>query len=373
MAHLIDISASPVSATMFLLLVVCCSQAMGDLLHITHAPGYMKFVQHPIKDLPASDIPKMISHSLGLPSGEMSWNGMLQGSLFKRPKANVIVTLVGHDDMDKTPLNPKSLAKYIVHNDVPFVDIEQVTHNFKRTLFGSTPLMVELLADNANIDVKSWHEIFKKLPSTRQKLNDRLLENNSVLNQFDIGTLNISHSADAALLEELQMIRNIMEKLKSNPGYLKSKTPDFYSFTISGLKDVAQHHGGESSQVASATKLLNEFIDKMTSEFRQLYKDGVMVEVLVTKPIHGVLVRKARSLMEADTQNTATVSQVSAWKKANIAASYGDEYPAIFNIILWGMIILAVALFIISHGIWNMDPGRDSVIYRMTSQRLKKE
>lgn len=359
--------------TAMLLLLLCSSQVMGDLLHITHAPGYVKFLEKPTQDLPASDIPKMISHSLGLSSSEMNWNGMLQGSLFKRPKANVIVTVVGHDEMDETPLKPKSIAKYPVHNDVPFVDIEQVTNNFQRTLFGSTPLMVELLADNTNIDVKSEHEIFKKLPSTRQKLNELLLKDNSVLKHFDIGTMNVSHSADVALLEELQMIRNIMDKLKSNPGYLKTKTPDFYSFTISGLKDVAQQHGSQSSQVASATKLLNDFIDKMTTEFRQLYKDGVMVEVLVTKPIHGVLVRKARSLMQAVTQSPVTPTPSSPVRKLNIAVSYSEEYPAIFNIILWGMIVLAVSLFIICHGIWNMDPGRDSVIYRMTSQRLKKE
>lgn len=67
-----------------------------------------------------------------------------------------------------------------------------------------------------NIDVKSEHEIFKKLPSTRQKLNELLLKDNSVLKHFDIGTMNVSHSADVALLEELQMIRNIMDKVSGH-------------------------------------------------------------------------------------------------------------------------------------------------------------
>ena len=57
----------------------------------------------------------------------------------------------------------------------------------------------------------------------------------------------------------------------------------------------------------------------------------------------------------------------------NLAQDYGELYPVMFNIILWMMILMAIAFFAVCYGIWNMDPGRDSIIYRMTTTRLKKD
>ncbi len=60
-------------------------------------------------------------------------------------------------------------------------------------------------------------------------------------------------------------------------------------------------------------------------------------------------------------------------KKYNLADPVDPNYPVIFNIILWMSILIAVSVLAVSCGLWNMDPGRDSIIYRMTSQRIKKE
>merc|ERR1712062_433201 len=60
-------------------------------------------------------------------------------------------------------------------------------------------------------------------------------------------------------------------------------------------------------------------------------------------------------------------------KKYNTADSYSQDFPAIFNIILFITLVLIFASFGISYCMWFMDPGRDSIIYRMTSQRMKKD
>jgi renin receptor len=57
----------------------------------------------------------------------------------------------------------------------------------------------------------------------------------------------------------------------------------------------------------------------------------------------------------------------------NLAEFYSDQYPAMFNIIFWTSLILGVAVFSIAYSMWSMDPGLDTVIYRMTSQRIKKD
>lgn len=44
-----------------------------------------------------------------------------------------------------------------------------------------------------------------------------------------------------------------------------------------------------------------------------------------------------------------------------------------FNLLFWTSLILAIAVAGISIAMCSMDPGLDTVIYRMTSQRIKKD
>lgn len=60
-------------------------------------------------------------------------------------------------------------------------------------------------------------------------------------------------------------------------------------------------------------------------------------------------------------------------KMLNVASDYGEDFPAIFNIILWTMVVLGLTVYGISWGMWNMDPGKDSIIYRMTAQRQRRD
>lgn len=57
----------------------------------------------------------------------------------------------------------------------------------------------------------------------------------------------------------------------------------------------------------------------------------------------------------------------------NLATQYTSDYPAIFNIVLWLSIILLLAVLATSVAMATMDPGRDSIIYRMTNPRMKKD
>lgn len=57
----------------------------------------------------------------------------------------------------------------------------------------------------------------------------------------------------------------------------------------------------------------------------------------------------------------------------NLAKEYNESYPVVFNIILWFGVVMFFSLLAICLAIGNMDPGRDSIIYRMTSTRIKKE
>ncbi|XP_055315626.1 ATPase H(+)-transporting accessory protein 2 [Sitodiplosis mosellana] len=57
----------------------------------------------------------------------------------------------------------------------------------------------------------------------------------------------------------------------------------------------------------------------------------------------------------------------------NLAESYSEDFPVIFNIILWFGVLIVFSMMAIVVAIATMDPGRDSIIYRMTSTRIKKD
>lgn len=205
--------------------------------------------------------------------------------------------------------------------------------------------------------------IFRKLPDTMRKMADRLLDSDSVQQRHTTGTLNSSRPSDLKLMGELQLIQDVINTVSNSPDMLKSKSPDLFSFTITGLNDIVKKHGGKSPQADDAQRLISDFITKMTDDFRKLYKDNVVVEVLTVNPGLGIYVRKTRSLMAVDDSNV----------NINLSKDYDENYPAIFNIILWLMIVMFVVIFGVSYGMWNIDPGRDSIIYRMTTTRLKKD
>jgi len=155
--------------------------------------------------------------------------------------------------------------------------------------------------------------------------------------------------------------------LKAESPLLKSHAPDFLHFSLSGLQTVLAVYGEKSAQAVSARHLLNDFISELKAEMRALYQDSVVIEVLTQLPpsAEANLLRKTRSLLES----SSSITNLSL----NLAPAFTYMYAPIFNIILWTMIALALAVFAISWGMWNMDPGRDSLIYRMTSQRIKRD
>lgn len=66
-------------------------------------------------------------------------------------------------------------------------------------------------------------------------------------------------------------------------------------------------------------------------------------------------------------------SPFQAEEDLNLAGSYSEDYPVIFNIILWFGVLMVFSTLAITYAIGSMDPGRDSIIYRMTSTRIKKD
>lgn len=60
-------------------------------------------------------------------------------------------------------------------------------------------------------------------------------------------------------------------------------------------------------------------------------------------------------------------------KPLGLAPVYNSDFHIPFALIGFTTVVIIVAVFLIAVGMWNLNPGRDSIIYRMTSQRKKDQ
>jgi hypothetical protein len=143
-----------------------------------------------------------------------------------------------------------------------------------------------------------------------------------------------------------------------------------YSTSVSAEAKVEKHH--ESGVHHEETLHL----EKRQVNFEQKVRPCKDLRIKIKKKfyskgrVQGKQPGKAKA--GADTTTTTQAPPVDR-NITNVAEFYSDQYPAMFNIIFWTSLILAFAVFSISYSMWSMDPGLDTVIYRMTSQRIKKE
>lgn len=145
----------------------------------------------------------------------------------------------------------------------------------------------------------------------------------------------------------------------------KDHSPDLYSLELSGLEEIGKHYGEDSQQFKDASQILVDTLQKFADEMYNLYGGNAVVEMVAVKAFNSPLTRKTRSILQSSQSDTDN--------PYNLAYPYNYNYSVIFNIILWMMIGLALAVIVISYNLWNMDPGYDSIIYRMTNQKIRMD
>lgn len=165
---------------------------------------------------------------------------------------------------------------------------------------------------------------------------------------------------DAQLMKEVQVIRALAHKIESL-GVAHDGLPDLYWIVLRGLHAVSDRHGAQSPATREAKKIVAEAVNALSQAFEKVYEGRVVVATVATDSSH---TRRTRDLL----QDSSSESPVS-----DTPSAYSPDYPVIFNIILWFSIVLIFALIAICVAIADMDPGRDSIIYRMTSTRMKKD
>lgn len=160
-------------------------------------------------------------------------------------------------------------------------------------------------------------------------------------------------------------ICSVCSKLSRHKHLAKDHSPDLYSLELAGLDELGKRYGEDSEQFRDASRILVDALQKFADDMYSLYGGNAVVELVTVKSFDTSLVRKSRTILETKQENTQS--------PYNLAYKYNLEYSVVFNLVLWIMTGLALAVIITSYNIWNMDPGYDSIIYRMTNQKIRMD
>lgn len=135
-------------------------------------------------------------------------------------------------------------------------------------------------------------------------------------------------------------------------------SPAFISVRLS-MKSLSK----TSSARAEAHKLFLSTINKLNAVVQKKYNNDALFTIVAVDehiPHHARVRRQAKQLEENNTN------------PYNIASLSNADYPVIFNIIFWFSLVFIFALIAISLALSNVE-DKDSIIYRMTGARGKKD
>ncbi|XP_013193957.2 ATPase H(+)-transporting accessory protein 2 [Amyelois transitella] len=321
-----------------LVLSILGSNASGEL-SILYSPSSLKFSGG--SELYESFLKEIYSASLGLSVEESSqWDGMYISDPFSTPEAVVEVYIDGATSLtDAADLNSKNFPLKI--DEFEPDSYEALRHRIHQHYQNNANNVVKVnLSDKDQL--AAYHRIFGEIQPvkpTRQNLE----------------YLKYNIEEDAHFLSELEMLKALTEKIDL---INTDNLVDFYSFRFLSLHALSDFHGPYSPQTKEAKKLLGDALIAFSKAFSRAYDGSVLVAVVTSDVAHTRRMIRSTNMLRSD-------------NNSNITAD--SNFSAIFNIILWFSIVFAFSLVAIVYAIMDMDPGRDSIIYRMTSTRMKKD
>ncbi|KAJ7405480.1 Renin receptor [Willisornis vidua] len=360
----------PALALVALVAAASVAGVCGDELSVLKSPPSVAF-RDGNWPIPGERIPDVAALTMGFSVEEdLPWPGLAVGDLFHRPRATVLVTVKG---VDKLALPVKGFS-YPIENAVPF-SLDSVANAIHALFSEETPVVLQLAPSEERVYmVGKANSVFEDLSVTLRQLRNRLFQDNSILSSLPLNSLsrNNENFKSYVILQACNLCMNLflpalngVPKLSRHKHLAKDHSPDLYSLELSGLEEVGKRYGEDSQQFKDASQILVDSLQKFADEMFNLYGGNAVVEVVAVKEFNSPLIRKTRSILQS--------SQSEKENPYNLAYPYNYNYSVIFNIILWMMIGLALAVIVISYNLWNMDPGYDSIIYRMTNQKIRMD
>jgi len=330
--------------------------AFADQFCVQNAPDYLKFVD--ANELRLSEFPSIISALYGFSDHkDVSWKGLVSGSPFKKPEAVVVIEGASLDTLHCKTAQHKYTLNYDEETAYIYSDVsEEIRSRFPK----SNPVLIEVENNGLFGVMKSTYpDLLNLVPEKAEDLEAELYEANSVVRQWPPKALNTSERKDLAFLVELQLVKDVFRQVEKKSKHAKDGVPDLYWIRFSAFNDIIAAYGPKSNKAIEASEMIEDLIKTIVENIDNAYKKSAAVFVLSLNT-EKELVRRRRADPDPP-------------KQPKLAKEYDENYPAAFNIIFLVMLIFALSVFAVALGMWHIDPGRDSIIYRMTSQRMKKD
>lgn len=371
------------STLIFLGLVgaVCATER----LFVPLAPDSVKFVSS--ETIKSSQIGDVLSSILGFTVRSADpWNNLVPVNPFKVPKTTLVLDFDGFDGDTTLDVSGKNFP---LENDANLQQqLELLAERTLERFAQEEPVVLYMKTGEKLYGAKmAYPELLLTVsPEVDSRLKEAVkdAELSKVLRD---GTFNVSLPGDDQFAVELHTAKLMLQQLArraSKEG--AGGAPSVVWLRLSGLRHVMDRYTEESYQASHALRLIREFVDKAKSTLKKAYGDKALLVVITQNDKTMGLVRKSRSLLQADGEppKSAEAGNASEAKpetvlpvgtKAggswNLASPWDSEAHVAFVLISFVVLLLALSLFGISLGLWFLDPGRDSIIYRMTSQRKK--
>ncbi|XP_064106605.1 ATPase H(+)-transporting accessory protein 2-like [Macrobrachium nipponense] len=299
---------------------------------VVHAPSTLRFGS--ASTLRVSNLDDILTSSLGYTPKESSpWNGLTITTPFSLPTAAVVIVVHGGG----LTINQEG-STYPLKEDMSMKEAFQSVKSIvgsraqRETLFKYISVDDDLVEDGPH----------SFIPTTK--------------------VLNMSVEPDATLLRELGTLMKtsmtINEITTTSHG-----GQDVIFMELNALAPLVKVYGINSAKVKEAIDVVRNQLVRVTDVMRHAYNDQVLVASTVVDQLQE-LSRPSRSILQ---------SRAAPPMDLNLASEYSSDYPAVFNIVLWISLILIFFIAFTSFAMATMDPGQDSIIYRMTNPRMKKD
>nr|XP_021195614.2 ATPase H(+)-transporting accessory protein 2 [Helicoverpa armigera] len=380
-----------ISIWTILALVVVGSNAAGEF-KILHSPASLKFLE--ADQTYESLLKEIFSASLGLSIEEESeWKGLHVIDPFNTPEAVVEVYIDGIASLGIHAGTDMKTYPLIVDEYEPDT-FRGVKHriNTRFSNGGNKIVHIKLSDDNA---LNVFKGVFDGVPSPAYPEQSLVFLKNSI-------------EEDRHFLNELGTLRTFIGKVQSG-AIIPDNIIDFYTFRFRNLHALSDLYGPISLQTKEAKKLLGDALRDLCKAFVKAYDRSVLLTAVTTDVAHTRRAARSLGLKGPDDPTTSGTSKpvwpfpwIQApvgWEKHPYLYSKADgspdydwiqkneggelrsgkgefsnDFTAIFNIFLWMSILLTFSLLAVLYACMDMDPGRDSIIYRMTSHRgMKKD
>lgn len=324
-----------------LLLVLIFTAILASELQFISVPQSLKLpIPSVASGLRISDLHDLNANLLGLTAKPV--HGFeVESDLFVRPMAIAMILVTGVDSLK----NAASNLVYTLGNDG--IDWSSLDKDLAR-FFGSDRETVTVTRNGISGSKIS-------LNATEQEIEDSIKTKLPVLR------------------EELQHVyRMAAAILVRHSNFEERNVPGSYYVTINGLSS----HTGSNNDLETALDDIRRAVQILSETLSTVYSNRAVVEVLTISggiksdgilPGHSIIRRKR------DIGASETDINLKTWRELlNVYVFVGTDYPAIFAIFAGLTITLTLAVLYTVVGMMSMDPSKDSIIYRMTTTRMKK-